>query len=67
MKLLEETLNQWTCKSDYFILTIGDFENKSDKIHLLYHDMKFIHDYFYFLIGINTKHKEAIICELGYE
>lgn len=67
INLIKEILNQWTGKSDYFILTIIDFENKSNKIHHLYHDMNYIHDYFYFLIGINSKRKEVLICELGYE
>lgn len=67
INLIKEALSHWTLKSDYFILTIVDFENKSKKIHPLYHDTNFIHGYFYFLIGINSKHKEVITCELGYE
>ena len=65
--ILRNITKSWSSESDFYILTIRNFENNNPKIHELYHDMNFIHDYFYFAIGLNEELNELIIVELGYE
>jgi len=67
IELIKNALNSWEENCNYYVLTIGNFENDSSKIHSLYHDTNFIHDYFYFAIGINEHLNEVVMIEFGFE